>query len=71
MPGVGVECLDIMISGIASQETTTLLCKTVYDVLTLSEGRSYTGINTRQCGLAFTANSDYQKDKLAQILTGL
>jgi c-di-GMP-binding flagellar brake protein YcgR len=63
--------LDIMVSGTTSHEITNLRCKTVYDLLALSEGGSYSGVTTRQCGLVFTANSDRKEDQLAQILTGL
>jgi hypothetical protein len=63
--------LDIMVSGTTSLEITSLRCKTVYDLLALSEGGSYSGVSTRQCGLVFTTNSGRKEDRLAQALTGL
>lgn len=63
--------VDILADGSTSLMVTGLSCRAIYDLLTLSEGSSYKGRFTRQCGLEFIAPSDRQNDLLDRLITGI
>lgn len=62
---------DIVADGSAGLIATGLCCRKVYDQPTLSEGRSYSGISARQCGLEFVSPSDHQRARIGRLLSRL
>lgn len=45
-----------------------VVCRVIYDISTLSENMSFTGAETRYCGLQFTSFNFEQKQKLMNFL---
>lgn len=52
------DTIDIMSTGPARFYLSGLSCRTIYDILTLDEVQTFTGLETRLCGLEFISKEN-------------
>jgi len=59
---------DLIAAGAESALPRALACRTVYDIATLAEGRSFSGSAPRQRGFRFSSLKDDQKHALVLLI---
>jgi c-di-GMP-binding flagellar brake protein YcgR len=69
-PGKKTECRAIDILGPEPDRfyVSEIACRSIYDIGDLAEGRTFTGAETRLCGLQFIDLSDEQTQKLTALI---
>jgi hypothetical protein len=69
-PGKTAECRAIDILGPEPDRfyIAGITCRSIYDISVLAEGRTFTGAETRLCGLQFIDLTEKQTQKLATLI---
>ena len=70
MQGERGECRAIDIFGPEPERlhVSGIACRKIYEIGTLAENQTFTGAETRQCGLQFIALTDEQTQKLTTLI---
>jgi hypothetical protein len=69
-PGKKTECRAIDILGPEPDRfyVSEIACRSIYNIGVLAEGRTFTGADSRLCGLQFIALADEQTQKLTDLI---
>jgi hypothetical protein len=69
-PGKTAECRKIDILGLEPDRfyIAGITCRSIYDIGVLAEGRTFTGTETRLCGVQFTDLTEEQTQKLTDLI---